>query len=96
VDPRWGKTPEKVYPESTSPQSHLSNARSNYNWEYRQSKNVPLYENMKPREIKGRLYWPSDPTLISVTYDDVSKISDHHVQKIEVLSSVANCAWWKR
>ena len=67
---------------SGSPQSHVSNARTNLAWKETTSEN----RRSGGREVRGRKFWPSDPVLI--------RVSD--AGDVEVISFVADCAWWTR
>ena len=100
VDSSWGK--EKQGEGADTPQSYLSNARTNTQWLSSQSKqkNVPSnlrnaevksgvrkeYDAVRSREVRGRKVWPSDPMIIEVMKDG----------RVLLRSSVLECAWWKR
>ena len=100
VDSSWGK--EKQGEGADTPQSYLSNARTNPQWLSSQSKqkNVPSnlhnaevksgvrkeYDAVRSREVRGRKVWPSDPMIIEVMKDG----------RVLLRSSVLECAWWKR
>ena len=100
VDSTWGK--EKQGHGADTPQSYLSNARTNPDWLSSQSvhKNAPSnlrtsevkskvrkeYDAVKSREVRGRKLWPSDPVIIEVMADG----------QVLLQSSVLECAWWRR
>jgi hypothetical protein len=100
VDSTWGK--EKQGHGADTPQSYLSNARTNPEWLSSQSvhKNAPgnlrtsevksevrmEYDTVKSREVRGRKLWPSDPVIIEVMADG----------QVLLQSTVLECAWWRR
>ena len=100
VDSTWGK--EKQGHGADTPQSYLSNARTNPDWLSTQSvhKNAPSnlrtsavksevrkeYDSVKSREVRGRRLWPSDPVIIEVMADG----------QVLLQSTVLDCAWWRR
>ena len=100
VDSTWGK--EKQGHGADTPQSYLSNARTNPDWLSSQSvhKNTPgnlrtsevksevrkEYDAVKSREVRGRKLWPSDPLIIEVMEDG----------QVLLQSTVVECAWWRR
>ena len=100
VDSSWGK--EKQGEGANTPQSYLSNARTNAQWLSSQSKQKDVpgnlrnaevkssvreeYDAVRSREVRGRKVWPSDPMVIEVMKDG----------RVFLRSSVLECAWWKR
>lgn len=76
VDQDWA-TKGQGYPKNLDPQSHLINARTNPKWRY---------QTPSGKEVRGRLLWPSDPILITVSENG----------EVSIRSSVLNCAWWNR
>ena len=106
VDRSWGDANQGE--GSGTPESYLSNARTNTDWLSKQSEmkkdntNINLrntgnrleekvgireeYARVKPRVIKGRKLWPSDPLILEIQQNG----------KVSIISSVLKCAWWSR
>ena len=106
VDRSWGDANQGE--GSSTPESYLSNARTNTDWiskqneqqkgnadfrlrSYGKSLNEKIgireeYVRVKPRLIKGRKLWPSDPLILEI----------HPNGKVSIISSVLKCAWWSR
>lgn len=98
VDSHWGQPPGVGRPANTDPKSFLAKARSTPEWTKVQNKeDVGVLESGDriPREIRGRKYWPSDPSVLEVTYH-YSSAADPIIADVRVSSLVTGCAWWTR
>lgn len=62
--------------------SHIANARTNTAW--RESERES--RTARGRQVRGRVFWPSDPVLVRVSPSG----------EVSVESQVVDCAWWSR
>jgi hypothetical protein len=95
VDQLWGSSPTNGAPKTTPPKSYLAKARSDQAWREMQHEANPVLGGGQPRQIHGRMVWPSDPIKVSVRYKQVDQVK-YEILKVDIVSSVFNCAWWKR
>ena len=92
VDQHWG-TAGRGYPSSTSPQSYLAKGRTDEDFHFtlnnttttNNTTNTTITNKRdRPKSVKGRKYWPSDPIVVhvhsngSITYDNI----------------ILRCRWW--
>ena len=82
VDERWGAE-HQGSPQWQTPQTHASLLRTDPS--YRVELDSRLRGPLVKRVVQGRLYWPSDPMVLTVKGG-----------RATVVSSVLQCAWWHR
>jgi hypothetical protein len=103
VDSHWAAKHPLSSPSEMPPQTHLANARTNPDWNYVGFNTNPASSKTassssvsglrsalhgRPREVRGRLYWPSDPVVVAVKYSHVLKSDSPSA--LNVLSLLAN------
>jgi hypothetical protein len=103
VDSHWAVKHPLSSPPELSPQTHLANARTNPDWNYVGSNTNPASKTTssaggvsglrsalhgRPREVRGRLYWPSDPIIVAVRYSHLLKPDS--ISALSAISLFAN------
>lgn len=104
MDPHWGQEPKVGQPRGVAPQSYLSKARGRDGWRMVQkAEDVGSFESKDrlPRQIQAREYWPSDPTVVRVTYGMQPDAKGQaallpKIVNVDIVSEVRHCAWWER
>lgn len=101
VDSHWASQHSLSSP-ALAPQTHLANARTKPSWNFVGSNTNNVSETTsaselsglrsafhgRAREVRGRLYWPSDPVVVTVTYSHTLK--DDSPAAITAASLIAN------